>query len=462
MIVCRRLNRRGAVAAIAFLAIGAVAAVTGAALSGPRETAPDSVTAGAASTDGMPSTGAPDPEASAASATPSGPSPKTTGPGADPGVDPVFTTDPDLKRSEAYSYRATKPGDHALPAGTVTLQYDVSTAATAPLKGELAKIRDSLSRGSGLAVYLTAGTALNDADLTALQTLHKPTAGGGLALSNLDMLYVYNLRSLQGGQECTPTSGLACAGQTARGGLSPYLWFNGWWDTWVRHLVLDDLEEVRPGTFSNHNFTSVSLRAARTVGTMGFGHAPYARLAVVYLPSATTIGRDAFRRNQYLVKVNLPRAVRVEDFAFDDTSRLQYLAAPKLESIGRNALNDTHALQAVHLPELKYMGINCFDLNGDAARGTGLKVLRLPKLETLDKNAVTGFAGLERVWAPVLATAWHDSITNNPSFLSCTRRGCASSGRVSSRTTRPCAPSIWAPCRRRRIPRRSPARTRPS
>lgn len=337
-----------------------------------------------------------------------------TGPGADPGVDPVFTTDPDLRRSESFGYRLTKPGDHVLPAGTVTVQYDVSTAASAPLGNVLAEVRDTLSRGSGLALYLVGGTRLNDADLAALQSLHKPLGAGGLGLTNLRRLHGYNLRSLQGGQECTPTSGLACAGQIARGGSSPYLWFNGWWDTWVRELVLDDLEEVMPGSFSNHNFAGVSLRAARSIGRMGFGHAPYARLATVYLPSAVTIGRDAFRRNQYLVKVNLPRAVTVEDFAFDDTSRLQYFAAPKLESIGRNALNDTHALRAIHVPELRYMGINCFDLNGDAAQDTGVRVLRLPKLQTLDKNAITGFAALRQVWAPSLATAKHDSMTGNP------------------------------------------------
>ncbi|TDB71917.1 hypothetical protein E1182_24185 [Micromonospora sp. KC721] len=357
--------------------------------------------------------------ASASATSSSSPSPTATGPtatdpGADPGVDPVFTTDPDLKRSETYRYRVTRPGDHALPAGTVPLRYDVSTAATSPLKAELTKIRDRLAGGSGLALYLTGGTALNDADLAALQTLHRPAGSGGLGLTNLARLHVYNLRSLQGGRECTPDSGLPCAGQIARGGRSPYLWHNGWWDTWVRHLVLDDLEEVKAGTFSNHNLASVSLRAARTVGVMAFGHAPYARLAVVYLPSATAIGRHAFRRNQYLVKVNLPRAATVDEFAFDDTSRLRYFAAANLESLGRNALNDTHALRAVHLPKLTYLGINCFDLNGDAASGTGLKVLRLPKLQTLDKNAITGFANLRQVWAPALTTAWHDSITNNP------------------------------------------------
>jgi hypothetical protein len=418
--VARRVTRTpAAVALIVVVVVSAGAVLAFAAfrmVDPPRRPRPIGTAAGAVPpVEPMPGdTDSATPSASASASMPASTSTSPpAGPDVDPGIDPVFINDPDLKRSGGYQSRTTKPGDHVLPAGTVTVQYDVSNAGSEPLLGALTKVRDALSRASGLAVYLAGGTALNDVDLTTLQTLHKPVGNGGLGLTNLDRLYVYNLRSLQGGRECTPTSGLACAGQTARGGTYPYLWFNGWWDTWVRHLVLDDLEDVKPGTFSNHSFASVSLGSARTIGAMAFGHAPYARLAFVYLPNVTSVGRDAFRRNQYLVKVNLPRAVTVEDYAFDDTSRLEYFAAPALESIGRNALNDTHALRAVHLPNLRYMGINCFDLNGDAAQGTGVQVLRLPKLETLDKNAITGFASLRHIWAPALTTVMHDAITNN-------------------------------------------------
>jgi hypothetical protein len=236
-----------------------------------------------------------------------------------------------------------------------------------------------------------------------LQGVHRD-----LGLTNLSRLHVYNLKSLPGGTECTPTSGLACAGQTARGGTFPHLWFNGWWDTWVKHLVLDDLLEVPDGAFSNHTFADVSLRAARSIGVMAFGHGPRARLSVLYLPSVRTIGHDAFRRNQYLTKVTLPRATTIADAAFDDASRLLYFNAPLLERIGRNALNDSHALVSVNLPNLRYMGINCFDLNH------ALTGLRLPALTELDKNAIIRFDNLRWLYAPRLSTAWHDSITSNP------------------------------------------------
>jgi hypothetical protein len=320
----------------------------------------------------------------------------------DPGVDPAFTRDPDLRRTETYRYRPSKPGDHRLAAGTFVLRYDVTTHR---LRAELAGHRDDLASATGIALYLTGGTALTDEDLAALQGVHRD-----LGLHNLSRLYAHNLRTIQGGVECTPDSGLACAGQTARGGRFPYLWFNGWWDTWVKHLVMDDLTAVPDGAFSNHGFADVSLRGARSIGVMAFGHGPYAKLSTLYLPSVTTIAHDAFRRNQYLLTVNLPRATRVDDFAFDDASRLRYLTAPRLTSLGRNALNDSHALIAVNLPRLAYLGINCFDLN-DA-----MLTLRLPALTELDKNAITGFARLRTVYLPRLAAARDASLSRNPAL----------------------------------------------
>ncbi|GAA4672453.1 hypothetical protein GCM10023263_03890 [Phytohabitans rumicis] len=380
----------------------------------------DPSTAGAAAT-GWRSAGAsesPVPKAVSGlgSAPTTAPARKPVDAGIDPGADPVFGSDPDLARTETYAYRHTEPGDHALPAGTVTLRYDVSTALDTPLKALLDRARADLVQATGVAVYLDGGHALNDADLAAIQSLHKPPSQGGQGATRPTRLYVYNLKTLAGGTECTPTSSLACAGQTARGGRSPYLWHNGWWDSWVKHLTLDDLEEVKAGAFSNTGFESVSLKAVRSIGPMGFGHRPYAKLSVLYLPSVTYVGPDAFRRNQYLTKVNLPRATKVDDFAFDDASRLRYFNAPRLRSIGRNALNDSHALVSVNLPSVEYIGINCFDLNGNAEAGTGVRVLRLPKLTVLDKNGLTGFASLVRVYAPSLTTAWHDAITRNPSL----------------------------------------------
>jgi hypothetical protein len=318
-------------------------------------------------------------------------------PAADPGPDPIFASDPDLRRTENYVSRISKPGDQRLAAGTYAFPYDVTTHA---LKAQLAARKGKLAPASGIALYLTGGTALADADLSALQT-----AGRDLALPNLSRLYVYNLRTIQGGRECTPDSGLACAGQTARGGLFPYLWFNGWWDTWVRHLILDDLT-APDGAFSNHNFADVSLRSVRTVGVMGFGHAPHAKLSVLYLPSVRTIAHDAFRRNQGLTKVVLPRATTIDDYGFDDASSLKYFNAPQLTRLGRNGLNDSGALLSVNFPKLRYMGIN--SLNGL------LTGLRLPAMVTVDKSAISRFGNLRWLYAPNLAILRDDAVTDNP------------------------------------------------
>jgi hypothetical protein len=199
---------------------------------------------------------------------------------------------------------------------------------------------------------------------------------------------------------------VACAGQTARGGLFAYLWFNGWWDTWVEHLVLDDLTAIPAGAFSNHTFAEVSLRSARSAGVMAFGHGPRATWSVLYLPSMRTIAHDAFRRNQGLRKVILPRATTIDDYAFDDATSLRYINAPQLVRLGRNALNDSGELRSVNFPKVRYLGIN--SLNG---RATGL---RLPALTEVDKSAISRFADLRWVYAPKLDHAWHDAITDNP------------------------------------------------
>ncbi len=330
-------------------------------------------------------------------ASPSATSSALADPTKDPGPDPVFANDPDLRRTETYTYRFTKPGDHQLAPGTYAFQYDVTTGS---LKARLAERRVQLAAATGLALYLTGGTALTDTDLAGLQSVHRDLG------VHLVRLYVYNLRTIQGGVECTPTSGLACAGQTARGGLFPYLWYNGWWGTGFRYLILDDLTAVPDGAFSNHNFTEVSLRAARSIGVMAFGHAPHAKLSLLYLPSVETIAHDAFRRNQGLIKVNLPRVRTIDDYAFDDASNLRYMNAPELVRFGRNALNDSGQLRSVNFPKVEYLGIN--SLNGL------LTGLRLPALTTVDKSAVRGFPDLGWIYAPRLTTAWDDAFTNNP------------------------------------------------
>ncbi|MEU4160867.1 leucine-rich repeat protein [Actinoplanes sp. NPDC026670] len=398
-------HTRAAVSGLVLLALslGAAACSASGARSAPGDAPPSTVPTGAATPAGA------GPAPASATATASAPaSARPRGnpyrsnialgdPTADPGPDPIFARDADLRRTGTYTYRFTKPGDHKLANGTYTLQYDVTSRT---LKAELAGRRAKMTSATGIALYLTGGTALADADLAALQT-----AGRDLELPKLSRLYVYNLRTIQAGRECTPDSGLTCAGETARGGLFPYLWLNGWWDTWVEDLILDDLIAVPDGAFSNHTFAGVSMRSVRSIGVMGFGHAPRATWNVLYLPNVRTVAHDGFRRNQGFVKIVLPQVITIDDYGFDDATSLRYFNAPRLKRLGRNALNDSGALVSVNFPKLEYMGIN--SINGV---WTGL---RLPALTTVDKSAISNSGTLRWLYAPRLTDLRDDAIVNN-------------------------------------------------
>jgi len=328
------------------------------------------------------------------------------GPGSEPASGEVISPGPSPSSpspSPSRTPRAAKkvagPRDRPVAAGTYEIAYDVTGASS--LTTVLAGARARLRKSTGLAIYLRNGTTLNADDLAAVQKL---------GITTMSRLYIYNLTSLPGGKECTPASGLACAGQTARGGRFPYLWFNGWWDSWVKDLVLDDLTAIKQGAFSNTAFRTVSFKSATSVGPMAFGHGPHSPLAHLYLPSVRTIGHDAFRRNQYLETVDLPNAVKIDDFAFDDNDRLVRITAPRLRSIGRNSLNDTHSLKTVEFPKLTYMGINCFDLN------SAMTSLSLPSLTYLDKNALAGLSRLKTFTAPRLKFAAEGSMANHPAL----------------------------------------------
>ena len=284
-------------------------------------------------------------------------------PSVDPGMDPVFTTDPRLNQTDTYAYRETKPGDHQLPKGVGTVRYDLK--GREPLAQIIAGMRSDLSACTGLAIYLANGSELDAADLATIQTLNRPVADGGLNLTGIDTLCIYNLKSLAGGVETTEA--------TINGA---FMWSNGWQRSAYKHLVLDDLEEVKDGTFCENHFVSISLRAARTIGVMAFGgsrnsHPP---LAELYLPSAITIKAHAFRRNRNLLTVHLPKVTSIDAYGFDDCFGLQYVNAPEVRTLGRNAFNDNGSMISFNLPKLESAGVACWGFPGT------LRVLRLPSL----------------------------------------------------------------------------------
>lgn len=348
-------------------------------------------------------------------------------PSVDPGVDPVFLTDPALNKTEDYTYVFTKPGDHKLPDKTVPFQFDAKGTAT--LLQVITATQESLRGAKGVAIYLVNGTSLKPEDLKTVQSFNKPAKDGGLGLTSIDTLYIYNLKALDGGVESKVE---AMPGTPIR----VFMWDNGWESSTYKNLFLDDLEEVKDGTFCGNKFHSVSLRAARTIGVMAFGGHRNSKppLTVIYLPSATLIKEHAFRRCKNVVTANLPKVTQIDSYAFDDMTALKYVNAPELKSMGRNAFNDDSAILSINMPKLESIGVACLGPN-DAMRilrlpsltkgyelgsmhavkflylpslktladqmvGPSVQAIYLPKVEIVQKNSFAGATALKKVDLP--------------------------------------------------------------
>jgi len=321
-------------------------------------------------------------------------------PSVDPGVEEIFITDPDLYRCENYVYTATEAGDHDLAEGIVAINYDVTGADN--LEAVLTSHLSELEAGHGLALYLLNGTSLGDADLDFLQMLHSESEG--LGLDNLDTLHVYNLKSLRGGVESDSV--------TAYGIPYPFLWTNGWQSPeselmkgdggWVKHIVMDDLEEIQAGTFCDTMFESMSFRGVRVVRQMGLGFAPRAPATYLYMPSVVEVEMHAFRRRQRILKYNFPKLTTAGPFAFDDNSRMQYFNAPSLINPPtgdvddtRNTINDPRDLIAFNLPSVEYLGLSAMGGTNDTTT-----VFRFPNVVNLEGSSLRGHSTVQFIWIP--------------------------------------------------------------
>lgn len=321
-------------------------------------------------------------------------------PSIDPGINPIFLTDPELNQTEDYVYKETKPGDHDLPGGIAAISYDV--AGEDNLLTVLSLHVDELKKDSGLALYLENGTALNDDDLYFLQRLNL-SENGWTGLKNLNTLYVYNLKTLQGGVESTT--------ETAYGIPYPFLWKNGWQSPkseilkdscWVEHIVMDDLEEIAAGTFCDTYFHSMSFKGVKMVREMGLGFAPRAPATYLYMPSLIEAEMHAFRRRQRILKYNFPKLTKLGPFAIDDNSRMQYINAPSLINTAtddvddrRNTFNDPRDLIDFNFEKIEYLGLSCM---GGTNKTT--TVFRFPSMINFDGSSLRGHTNMKYLWAP--------------------------------------------------------------
>ncbi len=320
---------------------------------------------------------------------------------ADPGVHPTFSSDPDLTRCEDYVYTPTEAGDHDLDPGIVAVNYDVTGADD--LRAVLSSHLSELQAGHGLALYLRGGTELGDADLDFLQKLN--LEGDGLGLDNLDTLHVYNLRSLRGGVESTLEE------ERSYGIPEPFLWRNGWHAPdseimkgtgWVKHIVMDDLEEIQAGTFCDTMFESISFKGVKVVREMGFGFSPRGKLTYIYMPSLEEVEQHAFRRRQRVTKYNLPRLKVAGRFAFDDNTQIQFFNMPSLinpdtgdNEDTRNTFNDPRDLIAFNFPSMEFTGLAMIGGTNETTT-----VFRFPSMINFEGGSLQGHTNLKFVWAP--------------------------------------------------------------
>lgn len=333
-------------------------------------------------------------------------------PSIDPGFHPVFRDDPFFQQDNSYTYTYTVPGDHALPDATCVLQFDASGRAS--LFDALQPIKVELADCTGLALYLTeSADSLRDEDLRTLQILDWSEAAGGLEAGNLSRLYVYNLKSLQGGTEYVegtnqewPNTGESCEEEGAgmSTGVAYPLWINGWHESWVKHIVMDDLVDIPDGAFCRTKLFTLSFRGAQSVGVMAFAEQLGTDLNQIYLPNVKTIAGGGFKRIKpnwsdfEHMKIYLPRVEEIGSNAFDDNNHLHYVSAPNLRTMGRNVFNDCWMIIAVYLPKLEYMEHANFGPNEN------MRVLNLPSLKNPLGDCATSQKELKFAYFPALET----------------------------------------------------------
>jgi hypothetical protein len=171
---------------------------------------------------------------------------------------------------------------------------------------------------------------------------------------------------------------------------------------WVKHIVMDDLEEIQAGTFCDTMFESMSFKGVRVVRQMGLGFAPRAPATYVYMPSVVEVEQHAFRRRQRVLKYNFPRMTTAGPFAFDDNSQMQYFNAPSFINpptddldFTRNTVNDPRDLIAFNFPKVSYLGLSA--MGGTNATTT---VFRFPALLNLEGSSLRGHSNVQFVWIP--------------------------------------------------------------
>ena len=117
-------------------------------------------------------------------------------------------------------------------------------------------------------------------------------------------------------------------------------------------------------------------------------------LQSLYLPTATSVGAEAFRSCPNLTSVILPVAKTIGEKAFTDDESLTHISLPEATTIGKMCFADCYSLSSIKLPQATTIGWCAF---GDCK---SLTALSLPEVNTINDRAFQSCKALTTATLP--------------------------------------------------------------
>ena len=125
----------------------------------------------------------------------------------------------------------------------------------------------------------------------------------------------------------------------------------------LRSISLPFVKTIGKGVFAS-SLQEVSLPSATSMGDDAFCYC--SELKEISLPSVSSIGKGAFACCSSLTKVLLPSVISIERQAFYGCSKLEMLSLPNVATIGDGAFDGCSSLMSVSLSEVTSIGENAF------------------------------------------------------------------------------------------------------
>ena len=129
---------------------------------------------------------------------------------------------------------------------------------------------------------------------------------------------------------------------------------------------------------------------------LGYGEwdDPNETLQSLYLPTATSVGNEAFRSCPNLTSVSLPMAKTIGEKAFINDKGLTHISLPEATTIGEMCFADCYSLSSLNLPQATTIGWCAF---GDCK---SLTALSLPEANTINDRAFQSCKALTTATLP--------------------------------------------------------------